>query len=286
MTDAIAWVTQEQLISVRGDDARTWLNGQMTNDLKALTPERMVYGLILNVKGRILSDVLAIDHPEHGLLMAVAAGTWPVLSPHLEHYIIMEDVSLVPRDDLRILTTQVLETERGGEKPGEGWLPHQRLGVGKGWDRVVEMSELESVLASLGARHIEESEAEPLRIRAGRPRFGVDFGDTTYPQEAGLEKGAVSFSKGCYLGQEVVCMLESRGQVSRRLVALEGLGLFAGAELKDAEGTKVGEVTSATVEGHGIGFVKRAQALPGAELSFGEGATKATVLGLTSPPSS
>jgi folate-binding protein YgfZ len=97
--------------------------------------------------------------------------------------------------------------------------------------------------------------------------MGVDFGPETYPQEAGLKSQALSFSKGCYLGQEVIYMLENRGQLARKLVQLEGEGdLTRGAAIVDAEGKRLGEVTSVSVtKGPGsatyaLGYVKRASA--------------------------
>jgi len=267
-SERVGWVTDEALVSVRGEDARTWLNGQITNDLKPLAVGRPVYGLVLSAKGRILADLLAIEHPEHGLLVAVPRGAWPTLKAHLEHYIIMEDVELVPRPDLALLTVQ-------GEN-GPGSLPHARLGAG--FDEVVAADEAAARLAALGARVIDETERERLRLRLGRPRFPVDFGEHTYPQEAGLEKGAVSFQKGCYLGQEVVCMLESRGQISRRLVRLAGpSGLAAGAELRGADEQLVGTVTSsADDEGRSValGIVKRAHAAAGTALRTEAGAVE------------
>lgn len=259
-SERVGWVTDEALVAVRGDDGRTWLNGQITNDLKPLAVGRPVYALVLSAKGRILSDLLAIEHPEHGLLVAVPRGAWPALKAHLEHYIIMEDVELVPRPDLALITVQ------GDTEPGS--LPHARLAAG--FDEVVAAGEADARLSALGARVIEEAERERLRLQLGRPRFPIDFGEHTYPQEAGLEKGAVSFQKGCYLGQEVVCMLESRGQISRRLVRLAGpAGLAAGAELRGANEQPVGTVTSAVDDGGrslALGIVKRAEAAAGTAL--------------------
>jgi folate-binding protein YgfZ len=91
---------------------------------------------------------------------------------------------------------------------------------------------------------------EAVRVLAFVPRFDVDFDDTTYPQEAGFEKTAVSFQKGCYLGQEVVCMLEMRGHVKKKLVPLdvEGNDVPArDAPVLDATGAAVGAITSAVL---------------------------------------
>jgi hypothetical protein len=107
-----------------------------------------------------------------------------------------------------------------------------------------------------------------LRLERGVAEFGEDFDDTTYPQEAGLEKVAVSFDKGCYLGQEVVCMLELRGHVNRKLMplVLEASGLpLPGAGVTDLAGVSVGKVTSAALSPTlgkpvALAMVKRAHA--------------------------
>ncbi|MDQ3032522.1 MAG: folate-binding protein YgfZ, partial [Myxococcota bacterium] len=123
---------------------------------------------------------------------------------------------------------------------------------------------------------------ELARLRAGRPALFADFGEATYPQEAGLERAAVSFQKGCYLGQEVVCMLENRGQLNRRLVSIESDGELArGTTITDAEGKKLGEVTSAMRDPESsrvlaLGFVKRTHATEGHELASDAGALRIT----------
>ena len=129
------------------------------------------------------------------------------------------------------------------------------------------------VSATLG----DDSGWEALRIERAVPRFGVDFDEKTYPQEASLEKTAVSFDKGCYLGQEVVFMLEKRGHVKRKLAAVvldAGEPPARGAEVKDEAGASVGAVTSAAASptlGKAVALVmvKRAQAEPGKALLLG-----------------
>jgi tRNA-modifying protein YgfZ len=117
---------------------------------------------------------------------------------------------------------------------------------------------------------------EALRLERGVPAFGVDFDGASYAQEAGLEKTAVSFSKGCYLGQEVVCMLEMRGHVKKKLasVVLDGDPPARGADVADASGAKVGGVTSSIASpllgrSVALAMVKRASAEVGTALSIG-----------------
>jgi tRNA-modifying protein YgfZ len=117
---------------------------------------------------------------------------------------------------------------------------------------------------------------DAVRVASRVAKFGVDFNDGNYPQEAALETKSVSFQKGCYLGQEVVCMLEMRGHVKKKLVLLSIDGDAvpdAHAVVSDASGAPVGEVTSATrlpgKPSTGLAMVKYAVIAPGTELRVG-----------------
>lgn len=235
------------VLSIRGDDARVWLNGQITNDVRTTKAGDAVHALVLNVKGRILADTIVLDRGERGLSVIIPRSEHATLREHLEKYVIMEDIELV------LETLDVAELHEGATSGEHFATPWMGQGV----------SIWIGDASSLGAvDRIEDAEAELIRIREGRPAFGVDFGPTTYPQEAGLES-AVSFQKGCYLGQEVVCMLENRGQLSRRLVRIESdHAVAAGAKVIDATGGEVGAVTSSVAKpdgsGLGLAYVKRA----------------------------
>ncbi|MFO0713545.1 MAG: hypothetical protein U0353_27080, partial [Sandaracinus sp.] len=86
-------IEDERVIAVEGDDARTWLNGQISNDLKKLRPGGTIYGLVLTSKGRILADLLAFERGGT-LFFSTSKDAWPALRAQLEKFIIMEDVSL------------------------------------------------------------------------------------------------------------------------------------------------------------------------------------------------
>src|SRR5690606_16690360 len=124
---------------------------------------------------------------------------------------------------------------------------------------------------------LSEGGWKQLRIEQGIAQMGVDFGEDNYPQEAGLERDAVSFEKGCYLGQETVFMLEKRGHVKKRIVQLEveGAGELAPeTPIADADGQTTGSVTSAVPrrsEGGAIalGWVKYKHARAGVTLDVG-----------------
>jgi folate-binding protein YgfZ len=150
-------------------------------------------------------------------------------------------------------------------------------------ERAAEVREaIEGAVAAAGGVVGDGAGWDALRLERGVPRFGVDFDDKTYPQEASLEKTAVSFEKGCYLGQEVVCMLEMRGHVKRKLVSIVLDGAApppAGAPVADENGAAVGEVTSAAMSPTlgapvGLAMVKRAQAVPGSRVRVGEANAK------------
>jgi folate-binding protein YgfZ len=169
--------------------------------------------------------------------------------------------------------------------------PCDELGVG-GQFVLATASEREGVLTALtnatereGGGAVDEAAFALARLRVGRPALGLDFGERAYPQEAGLKGLAVSFNKGCYLGQEVVCTLEHRGKLSRRLVRLQSTeGTAAvGDELVDPAGQTIGQVTSCAEDGASgrmlaLGYAKTAHAVEGRELHAPHG--RFVVLGL------
>lgn len=239
------------VLRITGDDARSWLSGQVTNDVRSLTPGGAIYTLVLNTRGKILSDAWALDR-DGELLLLVPERVSAEVRAHLEDHVIMEDVALEPTGES---VTWALGAIEG--------FPCDPLGLGA---RVL-LGPCEPA-----GPEIDDAAWKLERLRRGVPELGADFGLDNYPQEAGL-KAAVSFEKGCYLGQEVVCMLENRGQLTRRLVMLDGPAI-EGAALHDG-GKVVGTVTSAASDPEtgktvALGYVKRAAAVPGAFVQ-GEG---------------
>lgn len=229
---------------VTGEDARTWISGQVTNDVRGMSPGDAVYALILDTKGKILSDVWVVERGTDVLLM-VPEEVSAAVRTHLEDHLIMEDAMIEPTGD-------PVTWKLGGS---DGY-PCDRLGMG---GRVV--------LSTVDGPEIDDATWKLERLRRGVPDLG-DFAQH-YPQEAGLKR-AVSFEKGCYLGQEVVCMLENRGQLTRRLVRLEGASATEGAVLQH-DGKVVGDLTSATRDPEtgrfiALGYVKRAVASVGTNI--------------------
>jgi folate-binding protein YgfZ len=268
-------------VRVRGDDRLSWLNGQVTNDVRHITPGKSVHALCVNVRGKILSDVWVTDIGE-ALLLLVAASTQAQLLESLERFIIMEDVTLEPWPEAHVLSLEGPSSEnlhRAVQAPGVHGLPFDPLGVG-GYAWVGAENELEGIKVQLRphASAISPMQYELARLRRAQPRFSIDYDEHHYPQEAGL-KALVSFQKGCYLGQEVVCTLENRGRLNRFLCALHtssevaietGATLTLTSEAHDS----VGSVTSSVWDPTRrvtlvLGYVKRAHATIGAQLLAG-----------------
>lgn len=275
------------VISVTGDDAQEWLQGQLTNQIEGAEPGDSVYGFILTLKGRVMADAWAYFH-EAGIWLEVPASSVGALMERLDRYIIMEDVDLEHVQGLRVLLAQGPKSE---EVDDAGW-SSDRLGMGgRAW--LVEHGELEEALdaataraAGLGGGRVSEAAWHDAHVVAGRPRFGVDFGEWTYPQETGLTPVAVSFRKGCYIGQETVVMLENRGKAPKLLYRW-AIDAPIPPEPKtpiSTDGEIVGEVTSAAAGPGGVvalGFLKRGVELDG-ERSFEVAASPARLLGTVS----
>jgi folate-binding protein YgfZ len=287
------------VVHVRGDDAPTWLNGQVTSDVREVPAGHGVYGLAVTVRGKIMADLWVV-HSGGDLAVVLPKSAVETVLASFEHQIIMDDVELVPDDGLAIISVQgpktgavidaaALPDRDSATAPalrgGASVVERQRCDeLGHGGELIlVAEPERATVFAALvaqaervGGCAVDDEGLELARLRAGRPRFERDFGPEQYPQEAGLEERAVSFSKGCYLGQEVICTLENRGRLTRRLARLTAAqgALAPGSELQDDDARQVGKVTSAAFDPESgrllaLGYVKRAAATAGATLHAG-----------------
>jgi folate-binding protein YgfZ len=205
------------------------------------------------------------------------------LADIFERHLMMEDAA-VTSVELRLFaahgprSTDVLDAACSVGAHGG---PLDRTGLGgailavPGEHEVAVHAAVQATLDRVSGALGDEAGWDALRLERGVPRFGVDFDEATYPQEAALEDRAVSFSKGCYLGQEVVCMLQMRGHVKRKLVPLVidgGAVPLRGATVAaTGGGPSVGDVTSATFSptlgrAVALAMVKYAFAEPGRSL--------------------
>ena len=288
------------VVYVRGDDRSSWLNGQITNDVRAIPQGQSVHALAVNVRGKILAELIVADLGE-ALVMLVPKSAQATLLESFERYIIMEDVTLEAAPDMSALYvhgTDAVSDNVTASLVSFAYAPLGRPGrvfIGDRASLAALTRELEAALP-----RIDEGAYEVVRLRHAIPRYGVDFDEQNYPQEVGL-KALVSFQKGCYLGQEVVCTLENRGKLSRHLCVLESPQpvaaksepsansakgarpqLFTSAE---AQGDAAGAITSAVWDpeqqkSHVLAYVRRAHAIPGATLFVGTQAlTLARIVG-------
>jgi tRNA-modifying protein YgfZ len=262
-------------IAVRGSERTRWLNGLVTSDLAKRGPHEVQYGLIVEKKGRIVADYFAVPAADESFfVLAVPKKDRDSLITMLDHFLVMEDAELSPIDlhfwHLLGKDAPMHDAPFGGRID---W-----LGLGGG---AIVAAPDESLAAKLRASAdvtiLDEPAFEALRIEQGVPRFGVEVDATLYPQEAALERRAVAFDKGCYLGQEVVYMLENRGHVKRKLVPLRVEGdvpLEPGAPIANIDGAAVGDVKSSAIGPSGrpsaIAMVKWASSKPGTELRAGD----------------
>jgi folate-binding protein YgfZ len=278
-------------VAVTGRDRQSWLNGLVTSDVSQLAPGVASYGLVLVKVGRIVADAWIVSAGER-ILVGVPRERVGLVRDHLEKYLMMEDASHADATDEfgwvfahgpmaaeLVRTVPELHGGFGGTVDTTG------LGDGV---MVVPAARVDALTSDLAGRGSEvalgtAAEWESLRVQRFLPRFGVDFGDKNYPQEASLEKIAVSFKKGCYLGQEVVCMLEMRGRVIKKLVPVrfdEGDVPGAGTEVRSVEGKPVGTLSSATAADVGslaLAMVRVDFTEPGTKLDVG--GREAVVLG-------
>lgn len=232
-----------ELLEITGADRVRFLNGYLTCDVKRLGVGRVAYGFFTARDGRVLADAW-VGALGAALVVSLPAGHGVSVAEHLSRYLLTDRVALRRREALvplhlvgpaagRVLVACGLASpERGGvetvARGEEAWVALRRdLGPLPGVELWVGAAERESVAAALaaaGATPATGERFETVRVEQGVPRFAVDFDAEHFPQETGLGEEAVSYDKGCYLGQEVVARIHYRGGVQRELRALRFAG--------------------------------------------------------------
>lgn len=264
-----AKTTPSAVLAVRGNDAFTFLQGQFTNDLRSPRARPATYGLWLNAKGKVQADSFVLQRGPADFLLVSFSSAAEAIRARLDAFIIADDVEL---EDQTAQWTGVSVLGQGahavvqsalGAAPEAGEWSAVGDGLvfcGRGEpDAACEClvpapaGEIATRLQATGGVEIDEAEFRRRRIRAGIPAVPADLGPGDLPQEGGLERDAVSFNKGCYLGQEVMARLHSMGQVRRTLAVLAGDGEppALGAPIF-ARAKQVGEFRSAAAEGAGF----------------------------------
>ena len=252
-------------LALTGPGAKEFLAGQVTNDTVGLVGGSGCYAAFLTPKGKMLGDlrILAVEEHEPEILLDTERATLQALFDMIRRFKIGYEVELHKRTVQRGLLSLVGPTARA--IAGAGELPAvehahrpgaiaghavRLIATDVGVDVLCDADDTEAVRAALldaGASAVSEAATEILRVEHGRPRYGAELDDGTIPQEAGLNDRAVSFTKGCYVGQETVARLFYRGKPNRHL---RGLLLSepapSGAELRLGERV-VGHLASSLV---------------------------------------
>ena len=275
------------LLRVAGSDALSFLQGQFTNDLRKPMASGAVYGLWLNQKGKVVADSFVLPAAEAETYWVVSYfSPAAVIRERLEAFIIADDVTVAdcteeweavtifgssPRDALfaAVPGSLVFTGRREREAHLEWVLPKNSLAqVTERW---------------AGKRELTEAGVAQRRIEAGIPAVPADIGPGELPNEGGLEGEAISYTKGCYLGQEVMARLKSMGKVRRRLLRVQGPGCLPAelpVELYQGD-RKVGELRSAiaTEAGFaGLALLTLMNLQPAEKLSLAAGAAATIAL--------
>jgi folate-binding protein YgfZ len=286
-------------LALTGADAKSFLQGQVSNDVEALASGEGCYAAFLTPKGKMLGDLRVLDADEE-LLLDTERVALQDLFNMIRRFSVGYDVqlhkrtrergllSLVGPDAARVSGAARLPEREHAHVAGElGGVPVRAIRTDVGVDLLFESAGLDAVRTALieaGAVEVAEEAVDCLRIERGRPRYGIDLDDSVIPQEAGLNARAVSFTKGCYVGQETVARLYYRGKPNRHL---RGLRLAApvahGEQLLGPGGRVVGSVGS-IANSPSLGLIAlalvRREAPPGTTVAIGADGVSAEVVEL------
>ncbi len=303
----LATVAPRGVVAVSGRDRGSYLHGLLTNDTASLAPGTGCYAAWLTPNGRMTVDMHVFESGDL-ILLDVPAASVADLVARLEQFVFTEDVQVADLGaDLDRLEVHGPEAgaviARALGEPSEllgigAWPQYRNVRVPRGDAGVVvarvdrlgvpgfvlyvargERADCEARLTEAGARSVSAEAVEAARIEAGWPVYGVDMDETIIPLEAGIESRAISMTKGCYVGQEIIVRVLHRGQGrgAKKLVGLrvDGDAPLDRGEKLDGETHEAGWVTSSAVSPvHGVvalAYVQRASAPPGVRLRTASG---------------
>ncbi len=236
------------VLDVGGPDAVAFLQGQLTQEVRSLAPGEARPAAALTPKGKLLFLALLVGLPEGRRLLLPRSEREAALA-HLKKFVIFQKVEITDRSDefvrVGLYGPRAGDVSAGGDAmrlPGESELAAEILVAAAG------VGSLERALERAGSVVVSEATAEILRVESGRPRFGQDADASNLADEVGLD-AAISTTKGCYVGQEVVARMRTYGRVNRRLVGFlfpEG-GIAPGTVLKRPEESEPGKVEQGRV---------------------------------------
>ena len=303
-------------VAVRGEDRFRWLSGMVTNMVNDLGANTGAWNLVLNAQGRIQGD-LTVWREDDELVLELAADQYEKLLAHLELFIIMDDVELVPlgQETAAAETALGLTGPRAGDVLMRMGLPalaepmtgtrvewnglDLRILRGHGvlaehyelWTPATGITRLWRTLSTAGSSRAGVRSLDAFRIAEGIPIYGTDMAERDLPQETSQMR-ALHFNKGCYLGQEIVERIRSRGIVHRLLRGLDLDGPVPGAGTEvTLDGAVAGQITSAAelklASGNrvfALGMMREAAELRNQPLSYNAGTVTGTARILAAPP--
>ncbi len=291
----LADLTGRAQIQLTGKDRTRWLNGMMTNNIRDLAAGHGVYGFLLHPQGQIQGDLYAFNSGDY-LLIETARGQLENILKLFRRYIIMDKVEITELDTVPLQITGPNAVEilnaAGFQLPDLQPLQFIQLEWNdlsctimrqdvpcvpsfEIWCSVSDGKVIHEALEKAGAASVEAGALELLRIACGIPRFGQDIQERNLPQETEQAR-ALNFNKGCYIGQEIVERIRSRGNVHRKFTGflIEGALPALGTALQ-IEGKSVGEITSTASLPFGegfqnvaLGYLRREFATPGNRISM------------------
>jgi folate-binding protein YgfZ len=286
----VAELTGRAQIRLSGKDRTRWLNGMMTNNIRDLAVGHGVYGFLLNPQGQIQGDLYAYNCSDYLLIETDRPQLENVLKL-FRRYIIMDKVEIAESSDvpLQITGPKTAEVLAAAGLPLPDLQPLQfaeskwnnlsctivRQDIPcvpsfEIWSSTSDFKAIHEALAKSGATTVDAGALEFLRIACGIPLYGVDIQERNLPQETEQTR-ALNFNKGCYIGQEIVERIRSRGNVHRKFTGflIDGELPSLGTSLQ-VEGKNVGEITSTAslpsakgLQNVALGYLRREVATPG-----------------------
>jgi tRNA-modifying protein YgfZ len=275
-------------VAVTGAEAADYLEGQLTNEVEALEPGEGCYAALLDRKGHMQGDLRLLRLAGDAFELETEAEAGDAIVRHLSMYKIgrlveVEDVSegattlsVIGPAAREVTGTGPLSPEHAHRAHPIGGVEARAVATDLGVDLIVPAvvaDAVEDELGRAGAERVSEVAAETLRVESGRPRFGAEMTTSTIPEEAGINERAVSFTKGCYIGQETVARLHYRGRPNRHLRGLRlGGPSDAGdpVRLGDRELGSIGTAVLSPAHGHIALAILRREAEPGARVTVGD----------------
>jgi tRNA-modifying protein YgfZ len=280
-------------VTLRGADRQTFLNNFCTNEVKRLSPGESCEAFFTNVKGKIVGHGLVTCRGDE-LVVIGPPGQGAALAAHLDRYVIREDVQVRDTTAERTYLLVAGDDRLRGMLADMKCFPWRLIDaefVGLLESTPTELSVSAATLSNRGLEECEPIAFKYRRIEAGTPLFNVDFDEHNLPQEVGRNMLAISFTKGCYLGQETVARIDALGHVNQQIVGVA----FSGAQIPDVgmeltnDGRNVGQVTSAALSPAldrplALAMVRREHNAEGTKLDSAVGPCEVVALPVTHRP--